>query len=299
MINRNFEMKLNEAGEFTSTFSPVTRDVMSWRDEIINAAKVIGETSTKPLYLCMSGGIDSEVAAMALLEAGVPFKALTLRHMQYTNDHEVAFAIDWCSKHKIELNFLPIDITDFFVRKIDSYIQNGYFGGVKTYSIYTYMYMMEAIHASGGSAVFGMGEPLFRNHDGKMDMEFIPYRYTLIEYLRKNPEQQHFPWFFLQTPELLASYLQEPLVKLILEDPGYYNSPIPLWMQSLEKSIIYQRYFPELIRRPKGTGWEKFRNTLPILNNWINKRQSEHPDSVFDKHFYIPINEVKRQLDIN
>jgi len=297
--NRNFEMNISESGEFISKFNPVTRAVMPWRDEVINAAKVIGSSTNKPLYLCMSGGVDSEVAAIALLEAGVPFKALTLRHMQYTNDHEIAFVIDWCYKHNIELNFLPIDITDFFVRRIDAYIRDGYFGGVKTYSIYTYMYMMQAIHQMGGSAVFGMGEPLFINHNDKIDVEVIPYRYTIIDYLRRNPQQEHFPWFFLQTPELLASYLQEPLVKLILDDPGYYKSPLPKWMQSLEKSIIYQRYFPELIRRPKGTGWEKFKNSLPILNNWITKREAQYPDSVFDRNIYIPIDQVRQQLGID
>lgn len=298
----NFDMTQHEDYSFSVTFNPITQPVMNWKEEVYRSARLISTMTDRPIYVCMSGGIDSEVAALAFLEQGIPFTAITLRHIQHTNDHEVAYVIDWCHRHKVPLKFIPIDLTDFFVRKIDTYIEQGYLGGTISYSIYTYMYMMEIIHELGGSAVMGMGEPVIRNINGEMRMEVIPYRHTLLRYMERNSDQLHFPWFFLLTPEILASYFQEPLVKMFVDDPSYYASQIPDGIQSLEKAIVYHRYFPDMYRRHKGTGWEYFRRTLPTMSSWIGARHRKYKDTpenkAIDNHFWLPIADVRSQLGI-
>ena len=295
----NFEVHVDEQNKTADVkFYKTSRPVMPWRDELLNAARHIRNSTDRPLYLCLSGGIDSEVMARAFVEAGIKFEALTMRHMQYTNDHEVAYATEFCRKYNIKLHYLPIDLTEFFVNIIPDYIAKGYNGGVTTFSVYTYLYMIEAIYKMGGSAVIGMGEPVLRNIEGNVFMEFILYRYNTYKFLMDNPEHTHFPWFFLQTPELLAAYFNEPLVKLLTSDPSYYEAKFPIWLQSLEKSIVYHKHFPEMRRRGKGTGWERFRNAVPNLQIWINERREEFKDLMIDKKYWMNVDGVKGQLGV-
>lgn len=301
----NFEINVNEEQKTSNiNFFKINRPTMPWRDELIHAAKHIRKSTDKPLYLCLSGGIDSEVMVRAFLEANIHFEALFMRHTQYTNEHELTYATEICRKNNIKLNLLPLDLTDFFVNQIDQYIERGYNGGVASFSVYTYLYMMEAIHNIGGTAVIGMGEPVlqwkkFPNDTvGRIHLEFILYRYNTYKFLMENPDHTHFPWFFLQTPELLASYFNEPLVNLLISDPSYFESPFTSGMQSLEKSIIYHKHFPQMRRRPKGTGWERFRSSNPSLAVWIEERRRLYPDLMIDQNYWMPVSTVKKQLGI-
>lgn len=299
----NFETWVDEAEKKVMFgFKPITRQPMSWREELVEAARQIRAATDRPLYLCLSGGIDSEVMARAFVEAGIEFQALAMRHVQYTNEHEMIYAIDWCAKNNVNLNFLPLDTADFFTRGIEKYISMGYYGGVTTFSIYTYLYMMEYINEIGGSAVMGMGEPIFANKKDQICLEFLSYRHTSYRFLQINKNHVHFPWFFLSTPELLASYLREELVDLIVSDPRYYASPLPNFMQSLEKPIVYHKYFPDMMRRPKGTGWERFKSVNYAIDRWIGARSDRYKNdremTMYDEKHYTPLSDVKLRLGI-
>src|SRR5262245_17479653 len=71
--------------EFWFEFVPCTREPKNWKEEIYAAARQIGSTVTKPLWLCSSGGIDSEVMCHAFFDQQIPFSVLTIEHKAGTN----------------------------------------------------------------------------------------------------------------------------------------------------------------------------------------------------------------------
>lgn len=52
---------------------------LSFRSECIRAAKLIFENTYLPIRVCLSGGLDSQVVALAFKHAGVPFEVCTIR----------------------------------------------------------------------------------------------------------------------------------------------------------------------------------------------------------------------------
>lgn len=68
---------------------------LSFRSECIRAAKLIFENTYLPIRVCLSGGLDSQVVALAFKHAGVPFEVCTVRLLfegKVVNQHDVANA---------------------------------------------------------------------------------------------------------------------------------------------------------------------------------------------------------------
>jgi hypothetical protein len=281
-------------------FKTCRRKPLPWRDELIETAKHIRRVSAgHPLYVCMSGGIDSEVIARSFLTAGIPFEAVTFRHVQGTNEHDIAYAFEWCYKNDVKLNVIPFDVTEFFVSGIPRIIEQGYYAGVGTHLSYMYIHMARTISSMGGVAIMGSGETLFKSDGKEVSLEFRMWWHNNCRYLFDNPKHFHFPWFFKTTPEMIAAYLEEELVQLVTRDPTYYQcAPLPE-VQTLEKTIVYHKNFPDMRRRPKNTGWEVVYEKNPIVNRWIDERRLNYRYHAVDRLEYIPVSKVRTQLGLS
>lgn len=71
----------------------------------------------QPLNLGLSGGLDSEVMALAFRESGVPFRAWTLRFKKDLNSDDIRPAAALCCRLGIEHRFVDLDIVDFYERE--------------------------------------------------------------------------------------------------------------------------------------------------------------------------------------
>ena len=77
----------------------------------------------------------------------------------------------------------------------------------------------------------------------------------------------HWPSFFWSTPELIRSYADIPIVKNAMADPKnfkfyYYSEYI--------KKQVYHAYFPDLEKREKYHGYEKF-HIIPLYKKLVNE----------------------------
>lgn len=299
-INAVVDSMRGKPGKDAVVFRRCKRQPKPWREELIETAKHIRRVSAGlPLYVCMSGGIDSEVIARSFFAADIPFEAVTFRHLQNTNEHDIAYVFEWCYKNNVKLNVIPFDVTEFFVSGIPRIIEQGYYAGVGTHLSYMYIHFARTIHARGGVPVMGSGETLFKSDGKEVSLEFRMWWYNNCRYMFDNPKQLHFPWFFKTTPEMIAAYLNEELVRLVTSDPSYYAcAPLPE-VQTLEKTIVYHKNFPDMRRRPKNTGWEMVAEKNPIVNRWIDERRLNYRYQPVDRLEYIPVSKVREQLGIN
>lgn len=274
---------------FKLSFNKVSREIPanSWRTECINVAKHIGNQTNKKVMVASSGGIDSEIACLSLLEAGVPFSVVSVRHSAETNKHDIKFAEQFCRRNKIEHTILPLDMSWFLSQGIRKYIEQGY----RSTNVFRYLqlFLLENITNLGGCAVLGGGEQLYNLNDkNEVCIYMEPSHLNTLEWC-KNNSVVHYPYFFQTTPEVIASYISDELVSFLHTNKSYIASP---GNSFLLKQIVCHKYFQDLPHRPKFSGFEEIINLRLKVQSELEK---EFPDV-----YKIPfsVKDIKAQLGL-
>jgi len=272
---------------FRIQFKPVTRTVNNWKEELLISIRNISESTDKPIYLCMSGGIDSEVVARLLIESQIKFKALTVKHKKGTNYNDTSYADRFCKENNIEQISVSIDAEHFFTKGIEKYIAQGY----RSTNIYHYLqlFMLETIENLGGFALGGAGELVFYTVEDQICLKMNPSYILGMEWCRNN-NAGHNLWFFHSSPELYCSYLNLDVVKLLLKDPRYF---VNHHYASNEKKIIYHQHWPEMIKREKASGFENIQKN--IRNPVETELRKRFPDL---QDLFIPVSMMKQNLGV-
>lgn len=247
-------------GSFTVSFRRCSRVPGTWREELYAAARDIVNESPKPLWLCFSGGIDSEIMCQAFFDHGIHFSVLTLEHTGGTNAHDIAYARAWCEAHGVTQKIVPLDIDTFFEQDIERYIREGAVAGHPFW--FQQIKLMETAESLGGRAVLGGGEHLYHIPEGvdPLSPEDVYHRYytgftASLEWNRRHGSD-HRPYFFLQTPELIRSYLDLPFIECALAHPESLRNPSNKYNL---KRFVFHAEWPESVSRPKYDGYEKIR----------------------------------------
>lgn len=285
----NFEHSYTNEEPFDIKFRPISRPLLDWKQEVYETAKKIRSLTDRPLLLCMSGGIDSEVAARAFIENNIEFTALSLRHIQGTNNHDVDWAIKFCQDRNIKHIIVDFDINDFVINKIPKYIEQGYV----TWRTFRFqqIYLFELAESLGYTAVLGGGPSPFFTVDGKICLNFKIDEFMCLDWL-KNNNQQHFPYFFWQNSEIMAAYFNQGLIKFLLTDPEYFVS---VWQKvSPEKATVYHKYWPDMGRRVKYDGFENLVGT-DLVTHHIEPRRRELGEPLYRN---VPVELIKSQFGI-
>jgi hypothetical protein len=267
---------------------PKAGQLLPWKEQIANTVKSIYKNTSKPIMICLSGGIDSEIVAREFLESNVPFTAVIFKHDAGTNDHDIQFALTFCKENNIEFKIIEFNFDNFLNVKIDSYIQSGYTGvGIFRY---LQLLMLEEIEKLGGYAVMGAGEYLFYTKDDQVTWAYSSDYITPYQWCDNN-NTDHCPFFFFHNPEIMASYLNLDLIKFLTSDSAYFSN----WMtegKSLEKQLIYHALWKGMPRRMKFNGFEKVNAARWQKNAMLNKTFP-----AVKKH-YMPLTLLKTQLGI-
>ena len=275
----------HKEGQFDVKFKSISRKPLSWKKEVVNTVKTIVSSTDKPLYVFMSGGIDSELVAHILLQNGIKFKALVLKHKNNTNGHDTIYADMFCEKNNIEQVVVDFDIKEFDYH-IEKYINQGY----RSTNIYHYLQLilLQKVESLGGFGIGGAGEQIYYTIDDVVHIKINPSYVLGVDWCKRNNIWHQF-WFYNSNPELFASYLQLDLIKFLLNDPSYFKNH---HYASIEKMILIHKEWPEIERRNKYNGFENFEKNYKLKKE--NELKRRFPDIV---DLYIPISTVKKQLN--
>lgn len=271
---------------FSVYFNKISRTPLEYRDEIIQTIKNIKETTNKPLYISLSGGVDSEVIVRACLEANIEFTAFTIRFVGSRNLHDVNYATKLTDKYNINRLEITLNARDFFRGEFLKYKNAGY--NSRNIFRYLQLYILDTIESMGGCAVLGGREEPFQLINGEISIPWVKDQSLSSEWMINN-KTQHYPYFFLSTPEIVAAYLQTPLVSLLTKDTSYYICKPTGYVA--EKTLIYHRDWPEMERRVKYNGFEKL---LPLRREMEEMLSLEIPEV----KYYLPLSLLKEQLGI-
>jgi hypothetical protein len=126
----------------------------TWWNECKKSALHIKERYDN-IYLCLSGGLDSELMALAFIEANVNFIPFTMIYKHddvILNEHDIKTAVDLCKRFNLNLVIKDVQIlSDLYHNRHRDYFIKGIY---ETYFVlpylYTQQYMIEYINSIGG-----------------------------------------------------------------------------------------------------------------------------------------------------
>jgi len=173
----------------------------------------------RPLYLPLSGGLDSEFVANLLLKNSIPFRPIILKIDSF-NSLESWYAEYWCKKHDIDPIRLNLT-TDQYIQEMKKYYQ--YLLKLQNHSQTPMMYLYDYVDKINGYCIYSAGDI---NLDFK-EKKFYCYSLDFISDLLNNG---HPTSFFMYTPELALSYISEFDVNITEQENklNFYNvSPRP------------------------------------------------------------------------
>jgi hypothetical protein len=181
---------------------------------------------------------------------------------------------------------------DFFdMSNFDTIIENYIEQGYRATNIYHYLQLilLERVEELGGFGVGGAGEQLYYTKDNEIHIK-INSCYTLgMDWCKRNNTWHQF-WFNLTTPEIYAAYMQIDIIKTLLQNPEYFVSH---HFASIEKRMVLHRFWPDMVRRIKFSGFEK------IEDSYRRPKQAELSHRFPDiRDLFIPISKIQQQLKI-
>jgi hypothetical protein len=275
--------------QFYTAMGSTTRPHEGFRQECINAAKHMIDNSDRPFLAAISGGSDSQVMYLSFKEAGgnVTAAVIELRYQgKLVNKHDVEGAYEFCKAQGIVPKIVELDLKDFLENECREYVvQHQIFNprtaiqlhlavkfGTKDYSMLMAggdLVLEKIINHATGGFIPGLW----------VTFSPVPILQALID--RDIPGTTK---FFMYSPELLLSYLDNQVVQgfRMCQDPMFENykrihtasGPNKkvftggLWTHYL-KPMIYATNWPEMQIRPKYHGFEH-------LNGYIKTIRSEY-----------------------
>jgi hypothetical protein len=273
------QTSVDRSEPFWVKFSRCKSEPAPWDQEIRKAAIGLANASTKPIWICLSGGIDSEAVCELFSELKIPFNVLTLAFEGDANGHDIKYAREWCSRKRVNQKIVPFNI-ERFAETIPERLNNGYLADhlFRYYQIH----LLELVEEMGGFAILGGGEqlyelngdpPAFNNVALNFDVGFC----MTLEWCKRN-HTRHEPYFYLSRPEIVLSWLRIPLVEFCLNNPDVLVHPQNKYVL---KVMAMRMFFRQQVWRPKYNGFEnvehvRHRVRAQLRKSLGNRNQSYH-----------------------
>jgi hypothetical protein len=269
----------------------VTREVKSFREECIETVKLMAATTTKPIIVGLSGGSDSQMVSLSLIAAQIPFEALIVRFTYNggspVNMHDISVAYEFCKKFNVQYKELDVDLDVFYRTKALELSKKYNMPKLRT------IVQTEAMEWAGQNGYYYImagGDPVFyplppevgqrRGIELMTDQCTVPCwlegPVPILQYM-VDKEYEGSSKFYLYTPELHVSYLNDPVTteflrtkKVIYENFIEWFPHRTMWwklFQNLFKPILATKHFPELIPAKKFTGFEGIYRQKGIPSN--------------------------------
>ena len=179
------------------------------------------------------------MALQAFAHAKIPVTAAILRFKNDLNIHDISWAVIACDALKIPYKFYDLDVLDFWRNGALEYATATY---CISPQLLTTMWLIDQIK---GYPVMGSGECLLvkevpENYQPGVS-PYEPSTWRLWEKEKIAAWYRHFifrrregcPGFFQYTPEIMLSYLEDPIVKdLVVNKPSIldiYSCCMLLW----------------------------------------------------------------------
>jgi len=184
--------------------SSPSRPVGTYYQEAVKAAEMIWAQRQGPLYVCYSGGLDSEFVLSLFLSLGMNITPVIMR-TQY-NDPDTKYAFKYCQDRNIEPKVVDLDF--------DKFVESGKIVDIalqmkcSAYQIPTNMWLCSQLD---GTVLTGNDPPHLSNKNNVWYMDEDEWNHTQFTYFKEN-NIHGTPFFLHYTPEMVLSFLLDPTI---------------------------------------------------------------------------------------
>jgi hypothetical protein len=238
-----FMNRQSKQEKFTCTYGRAS-EILDFREANLRAARYINTIATDDISIMMSGGADSEIAAWAMLDAGVPFRAAIMRFIGGENTHDIEWAERFCNRHNIRKRYYDLDVRRFITTP-------QFEGIVKSYQTTceraTTLWLASQIP---DFAVLGQGEPVILKNLGTFWFQEKERICSWNKYWILN-DKPGIPGFHQFTPEQILSVFLDDMTVDMIQGTSHF------WINDRFKHDFYQKHYPDFEKRNKYSGWEK------------------------------------------
>ncbi len=246
---------------------------VSFADECRRTARLVHQQALelgRPIYILLSGGLDSAVMVKTFKEAGVPFKTATYVFENDLNIHEMQYVTELERNEQLDHHHMVMDAQRWFHGEE----ARTWFFETDAWELGTLplMKLMQHVWCElGGFPVFGGGDIDIVKHDGTW--HYGRYESFLSRYWAASiigiPQ---FVSFFQHTPEITLSMLNEPLIRRAATGQDALANRILPDLKAVKFNVYHQNW-PDLRRRIKFGGTELIHRWLgPLELKWRQER---------------------------
>lgn len=288
-------------GYFNISIGACTRPHETFREECINAATLLGKSFTKPILVGLSGGMDSQVVCLSLIKAQVPFQPVILKLYsedgRVYNNFDIEGAHAFCEKFDLIPLEEELNLDRFWYEEAMQLVQDYC---ITVADIAVQLFLVKK-YKDTHAYINGGGDPVVRTNVKEDDSGEIELTYALgptpIEQYMIDHNIEGCLKFFMYTPELIASYLDNHIIhsynaaRYAIPPNKAYNH-----FTYVIKPMMYASEWPEMIVRKKNTGFEKyvFLNKVRMYVRMMN----EHINPIA-KNIRWSVNEMVEHLNSN
>ena len=261
-----------------------SESVKDFRTELYAAmAKLIDTHGTK-LDVFYSGGADSEVVLRVLLDLGVRPKVYTIRFIDGSNAHETDNAAEFCLQTGLEQIRIERDIERYIKEKQYLDLATKY-----QCSQIAYLNVVDsALSFCSGPVIMG-GEVYLQKHQSLGPAVQTPeewyyiYRENEDAFTYRVSHGTRLPIInevFTYTPELLYSYLTDPMVAEVARN----EVPGKITLLSIKRKVYEKHLGCTLLAQTKYHGYESMLWTNKVITDDLKKHWPKQQAARLEYH---------------
>lgn len=267
--NNWFNTRKSPNDKWNVKYGRCTQEPGSFRDECEKAAKIIRERTNKRINVLFSGGIDSEVVVRSFINSGIEINCVICDLCGY-NLSDIKHAISFCKNFNISFEIITLDIKEFWKLKLN---KKAEITKCISPQFPVLMWLSDQIE---GYNIIGSGDCFLKKNYDKwfmVEREKVAsiYRYYILK------DKDGAPAFFQYSPELILSFLNEPLLREFLEETKMMDS-------KNIKPAIYKKYWKDIKPRKKLTGYEKLEDLDLFYRSQLENKFKGSNDEIFTEY---------------
>lgn len=260
---------------------------LSFKEELILAAKSVMDHYTTTPSILFSGGLDSEIMLRAFIQAGAKPNVYIYRYEKDYNIYDVSYAVTVCSILGIEYKIIDFNLEKFFSTDAERLSELAQIDRPRALPYCSFIELTEGIPILGASDL-----TVFRTTDdystkGSWAIRCWEHDVAWSKFIRTIGKPAIGEWF-KWTPGLVLSYTKTKWCQQLVQD----KFPGKLGVNST-KIIGYREAYPDLIERKKKTGFEYADHLVLEFEEYLKQKNN---GLIYRQHFDRPFENLKKEL---
>lgn len=273
-LTSKFNLKINRIS---------SRKIEDYYTELLNNASRVRDSTSGPLDLFFSGGVNSQIILRTYLDLKIPVNLYVVRYNDGINCDDVIHAEKICKSLNCQYQIIDFNLQSFFENDVEDIYQ-------KCFSLEARkLVLLKVIEKTTGTPIFGDNEFYFVKKDNSWLLKLTEENFRMLT-CSKNFNRSMMPSWFYHSPELLLSYLQLPTIKNLFE-----NNLIGKMSSASIRGVIHKEYWKDFVDRKKMIGFENYtKYILPeyVLEFYESKKIFTKKQSIY----YFEENSLKEKI---